>query len=559
MELAIDQTEDKDLNLVPPSTIYSAQDFQENLWPSLAFVPEQLGDLSIFPDMPLLQPTGWELENFGYSFDGPHVYADGHMEGALKLPEYYAYSPQRFDTWEDGLQAIEDFDWPVFERPDEIEVPQKIAEAVQASSQVDLPADGPAMSPNPEPIKEAQATSPYVQQLPADDAQATSPQVQQLEADDAQNTTITSPCLPTNNEDVPAASAVSSEAVMQGVASHEPVPKLAEAEPDLDIAMVDADAVGPSMVFGDTPLTTLDHPDSRELVPTTIKAAQESAVNFVEPQHSLIPTAVPESTSRGTPTSHEDTLVPDVGTHMPDEVTFDTHEVTPLPELAASRSPEDPVISDQKSKADSGDERRDAQLHEAAAEDAVVELHELHAPGYLSPSNTVEDEQEQVSEEPNADLVSSQMTTEAGISKTDQVPIPAYASLMPTTRQRSPPSILVEVQDRPEIPTFATNSSAARKRGKLPWLESSTDPTEEPPVKKKIKTEATPHKRAADMHQIPDLVEQPNVTPVPAKKQGRAACKSRKEVPQEDPQEVESTEDGQEDSRSVSHILRTLK
>jgi hypothetical protein len=550
MELAIDQTADKDLDLVPPSTIYSAQDFQENLWPSLAFVPEQLGDLSLFPDMPLLQPTGWELENFGYSFDGPHVYADGHMDDALKPPEYYAYSPPRFDTWEDGLQAIEEFDWPVFEQPDEIEVPQTIAEAVHTSSQVDLPAGSPAMPPTLEVIKEAQATSPQFQQLPADNAQ---------------HKTITSPCLPTNDEDVSAASGVSNEAAIQQIFSHEPVPTVAETEPDLDITMVDADAAGPSTASSDPQLpkpSALDDQDPHELVSTTIEAAQDSAVNSPEPQHSLIPTAVPEATSNGTPTPDEDALVPDVGTHMRDEVTLGTHEVTPLSELAASRSPEDPVISDNEPKADSGDEKWDAQLHGAAAKDAGNALHELHAPGYLQLSNMFEDDQEQVLEEPNADLASPQMTTQYGILQTDQVPVPDHASLMSLSGQGSPPSIPVEVQDLQdllEVPTHTSGLSTARKRGKLPCVKASSDAREGSPVKKKIKTEATPHERAADMRHTLDLVEKPNVTPPPATKQGRAARKSTKEVPQEGPQEIESTEDVQEDSRSVSHILRTSK
>ncbi|KAF1849003.1 uncharacterized protein K460DRAFT_428436 [Cucurbitaria berberidis CBS 394.84] len=52
----------------------------------------------------------WTLDEVGYTYDAPHVQPDGRMEGGLHSPTYYAYSPNT-NSWEDGLQEIESFDW----------------------------------------------------------------------------------------------------------------------------------------------------------------------------------------------------------------------------------------------------------------------------------------------------------------------------------------------------------------------------------------------------------------------------------------------------------------
>ncbi|KAH9875712.1 hypothetical protein IAQ61_003176 [Plenodomus lingam] len=46
-------------------------------------------------------------------------HADGRIENALQPPEYYAYSPSppHSDAWDDGLQAIEQFNWRVCDEP----------------------------------------------------------------------------------------------------------------------------------------------------------------------------------------------------------------------------------------------------------------------------------------------------------------------------------------------------------------------------------------------------------------------------------------------------------
>ncbi|KAF1836499.1 hypothetical protein BDW02DRAFT_615241 [Decorospora gaudefroyi] len=52
----------------------------------------------------------WTIDEFGYTCDAPHVHVDGRMEGALHPPAYYAY-PSPTGSWDDGLEAIESFDW----------------------------------------------------------------------------------------------------------------------------------------------------------------------------------------------------------------------------------------------------------------------------------------------------------------------------------------------------------------------------------------------------------------------------------------------------------------
>ncbi|RMZ67553.1 hypothetical protein GMOD_00001494 [Pyrenophora seminiperda CCB06] len=62
--------------------------------------------------MPVTELDFWSLGELGYTYDdAPHVCPDGRIYGLSQAPEYYAYSPPRTDSWEDGLQEIENFDW----------------------------------------------------------------------------------------------------------------------------------------------------------------------------------------------------------------------------------------------------------------------------------------------------------------------------------------------------------------------------------------------------------------------------------------------------------------
>jgi hypothetical protein len=95
-----------DNGLVLPDSIYTAT------LPSLVYAPDELGDLSLFPKLGSRQSMDtWDLEEFGYTYEAPIVHRDGKMKGAQQPPEYYAYSPDRSETWEDGVHAIEDHDW----------------------------------------------------------------------------------------------------------------------------------------------------------------------------------------------------------------------------------------------------------------------------------------------------------------------------------------------------------------------------------------------------------------------------------------------------------------
>ncbi|CAO2650169.1 Nn.00g014610.m01.CDS01 [Neocucurbitaria sp. VM-36] len=84
--------------------------------PSSVYEGELSGEL-FGDDMPPLQVPLWTLEEIGYTYDAPRVHPDGQLEGGLHSPDYYTYSPQR-SSWEDGLQAIESFDWSVTKDPE---------------------------------------------------------------------------------------------------------------------------------------------------------------------------------------------------------------------------------------------------------------------------------------------------------------------------------------------------------------------------------------------------------------------------------------------------------
>ncbi|KNG51708.1 hypothetical protein TW65_011045 [Stemphylium lycopersici] len=68
---------------------------------------DELTDYDMFES----NPASWNLEELGYAYDAPNFHPDGRIEGGLHPPEYYAYSPHA-GSWQDGLQDIDDFDWP---------------------------------------------------------------------------------------------------------------------------------------------------------------------------------------------------------------------------------------------------------------------------------------------------------------------------------------------------------------------------------------------------------------------------------------------------------------
>jgi len=81
-----------------------------NLPSCTAYGPDLFGELVGYEMLEAEVVAPWSLGELGYTNDAQHVHTDGRIESHQRLPDYYAYSPQT-DTWEDGLQEIESFDW----------------------------------------------------------------------------------------------------------------------------------------------------------------------------------------------------------------------------------------------------------------------------------------------------------------------------------------------------------------------------------------------------------------------------------------------------------------
>jgi hypothetical protein len=77
----------------------------------------------------------WTLDEVGYTYAAPHVYADGRIDRALHPPDYYAYFTPT-SSWSDGLQEIEDFDWSDGKNP----LQDAIAQEQAIKDREDIPA-----------------------------------------------------------------------------------------------------------------------------------------------------------------------------------------------------------------------------------------------------------------------------------------------------------------------------------------------------------------------------------------------------------------------------------
>lgn len=97
----------------------------------------EVGEL-IGYDMARAECEPWALEDLGYTYDVPHVCADGRMDGQLHEPDYYTYSSPRTDSWQDGLQEIESFDWYIKK-----DVEQHTGEGEDQNPRVTEPVDSP--------------------------------------------------------------------------------------------------------------------------------------------------------------------------------------------------------------------------------------------------------------------------------------------------------------------------------------------------------------------------------------------------------------------------------
>jgi hypothetical protein len=95
---------------------YTPEKIQDETLPFLVYAQGSAGDAPLFIELfsdvkPVFNASSSDMDMPSYIYGAPIVRYDGRMEGAQQPPEYYAYSPDRSNTWEEGLQAIDDFDW----------------------------------------------------------------------------------------------------------------------------------------------------------------------------------------------------------------------------------------------------------------------------------------------------------------------------------------------------------------------------------------------------------------------------------------------------------------
>ncbi|KAI4645216.1 hypothetical protein J4E93_006016 [Alternaria ventricosa] len=88
----------------------SARFDDPNLPSCTAYGPDLFGELVGYEMLEAEVVAPWSLGELGYTNDAQHVHTDSRIESQQHLSDYYAYSPHT-NTWEDGLQDIETFDW----------------------------------------------------------------------------------------------------------------------------------------------------------------------------------------------------------------------------------------------------------------------------------------------------------------------------------------------------------------------------------------------------------------------------------------------------------------
>jgi hypothetical protein len=81
-----------------------------NLPSTAAYGPEFFGALVGYELFEADMVAPWSLQELGYTNDALHFHPDGRVDSQQHPPDYYAYSPHT-DTWGDGLEEIENFDW----------------------------------------------------------------------------------------------------------------------------------------------------------------------------------------------------------------------------------------------------------------------------------------------------------------------------------------------------------------------------------------------------------------------------------------------------------------
>lgn len=457
----VDQTMDKKLDLTLPATIYSRRDIQEDLWSSLAFAPGELGDLSLFPEMPPLQTNDWSLETFGYVYDGPHVYEDGHMDNATHPPEYYLYSPPRNDTWEDGLQTIEDFDWSAIETADDVTTPE-VAETVFVK---------PGPLPAAITIDSRSVEGPQAQQLDF-------PPRQPLPDEDTKDTAVAAPHL-SNIADIPLiAGHAARKEVFQNILPEPESDRTETSEQDSsqDIDIVDAEAVEQPAPAGPLPIPNpATKGPSDSCGPAVLHMSNASLAPLFDVESSgdlLTSRATPEAVPYEVPTARLQASQSPTPAFEP-----------PLPESPPSSQKN---VTEGPSQAVSDRQMWEAQLQEAAAESHTADFPELPPPG-----------NPEVAEEAGGDQQEEIMEVDKMDTEVQSDPQPFAPSENKDSRQASTTGahshgILLHATDFDEerfvdVSPPLVDTTDTRKRAKSTLAKESSDTEAGAPEKKKIK------------------------------------------------------------------------
>jgi hypothetical protein len=549
MDFNFDQTPDNELDLSLPTTIYTPQDIQENAWTSLAFAPGELRDLSLFLEMPPLQTGDWSLETFGDIYDGPHVHEDGHMDNAISPPVYHVYSPPRDGTWENGLQAIEDFDWSVPEEVEDVKTTPEVSETVPISRAVSEAVEDIREAPEvAETVPISHAERPHANTPDGhstdrpDEQQATHQQLQQLTNEDARDAMIATPHL-LKHPGVPLeVGHVEEEPTLQDTFT-EPEAKPAatsEQESSQDIDIVDAEALDQSTPARSPPVLASPWPAPDLAIDEPVLLSIKDA--------ELAP-ADPARSSDDLPTSTN--ALEEVADDTP--VARSTASRTPLPPLKpflpASPSPTPTNIGEDLSQVASDPPIWETQLQEAAAEASPMGLSDPFPPGAREQSEGADGGEQQLSLKADDNDTDVQSDALPSVLSMNDISI-ADRNASPHSQGRALAPIASEEERFVDVSPPLVADTDTRKRTKPVFARESSDTEADAPEKKKIKTRSeTPDTKAeaADTTAVPPGL---GSIAVSSKKPRRNARKSVKESAREMVDDVEE----HEQQRAVSHI-----
>lgn len=555
MDFNFDQTTDNELDLSLPTTIYTPQDTQENAGPSLPFASGELGDLSLFPKMPPFQTGDWSLETFGGVYDGPHVHEDGHMDNAMHPPEYYVYSPPRDDTWEDGLQVIEYFDWSVPEEVEDVRRTPEVSETVPASRAVSEAVEDIRKAPEvAETVsishaERTQANTPEGHSTDRpEEQQATHPQLQRLADEYARDAIVATPHL-LEHPGVPLeVGHVEEEPTLQDTFTEPEANPAAtpEQESSQDIDIVDAEALDQSTPARSPPVLASPWPAPDLAIEHSAEIDEPVLLSIKDAE--LAP-ADPARSSDDLPTSTN--ALEEVADDTP--VARSTASPTPLPPLKpflpASPSPTPTNTGEDFSQVACDLPIWEAQLQEAAAEASPMGLFDLFPPGAQEQSEGADGGEQQLSMKVDDNDTDVQSDALPSVLSVNEISI-ADRTASPHSQGRALARIASEEERFVDVNPSPVADTDTRNRTKPVFARESSDTEADAPEKKKIKTRSeTPdsNAEAADTSAVPPGL---GSIAVSSKKPRPNARKSVKESAREMVDDVKE----QVQQRAVSHI-----